>query len=214
MAASVINSGWGLTTVEADYNHLKVSSDGQPIWMSGGATIDWSIVPALTFDTRFVGEAYVHKANEKVLPYGTIMVRIATNVATANNVGLYAPYDVGAAGIADGRNTITRDSFILNQTIRQTGFGILNRQDTRHVGGIIGGRVYKERLWLDTPAVYTITYDVNGVLTATAAVIGSGAINGLKVGPTQTIFEAAFARISYAQTNPATYANEGFPINV
>ena len=224
MASTFSTRGFGFSTIEAEYNHLQVSSDGRPTWLPGGATIDWDTIPVLSADTRFVGEDYLHKSGDKVLPYGTIMTRITSDVpANTSNIGAYVPYnlladDADGASLAaghtadDGRKTLGPEvnSFILNRTIRKDGFGILNRENTRHVSGIVGGAVYFSRLWLSLhPNVGTTfppTIDADGNVTYAAySVVADATIgkyNGLPAGPTLAIFKTAFPLIRFAQTGP------------
>jgi hypothetical protein len=135
-------------------------------WKPGGITVDWDKVTAVAgADVVLTGGTTV-PIGAKYIPAGTVM-NVLTGGATA---GYYAPY---ASGGADGQQTLSRDSVILNtDLIQEAPFALTTHSNTDNVGGLQGGTVWKARLQVAT------------VGTATK--------------PTFTAFEAAFPDIKYA----------------
>lgn len=56
---------------------IMVSADGRPEWKSGGVTIDWSKVTAVSADTT-LDDGIVVKAGDKYIRYGTIVDLVGT----------------------------------------------------------------------------------------------------------------------------------------
>lgn len=123
---------------------LQVSADGSPDWKSGGATIDWSTVPAAGSDTTFAS-GLVLPSGQKGLPAGTVLCQITSG-------GKYGPAATAAGGAtaaADGRQTIAfgacgilNEDLLLNGPIG-SGYGA---KATDHTGLIEGGLVWPLRL--------------------------------------------------------------------
>lgn len=79
--------------------------------------------------------------NNSGLTGGTVAVAV-TNAGA--NTGMYGPYDFAAT---DGRQATTRDqTFLLNESLVQTGVLGLGTLNADQVGVIAGGRIWKDRL--------------------------------------------------------------------
>ncbi len=121
------------------------SADGAPEYKVGGVTIDWTTAVAANVAAVTLDDASIVPANQKYLPYGTILARITAS-------GLYGPYDPSAV---DGRGDLARGAcFVLNYTV----YGGGGPQDDLHAdnppGVFDGGRVYLDRLKCIDAAAY------------------------------------------------------------
>lgn len=110
-------------------------------------------------------------ANGALLTGGTATATVAVTAQGAAE-GKYGPFDPAAA---DGRQTLTRGNVvILDQTIIQNYPRGDDLVDTDHCGGIIGGRLVKDRVLMTTGT------------------------NSLAAGPTVTALEAVMPTVEWA----------------
>jgi hypothetical protein len=113
----------------------RLTANGNDIeWMAVGSTIGWGAIDAKDADGETPGGT-PYKAGQKVLTCGTYMVPLTGG----DNKGEFAPYEQGGA---DGAGVQSPDGGFLDQDIIQGEF------NTDHVGLIVGGTVWRERLKL------------------------------------------------------------------
>lgn len=115
----------------------RLSSDGSPIYKTGGVTFDWSTVTAVGSDTT-LADGSVVKSGLKFLRYGQVLTKITAS-------GKFGPYD-SAAG--DGRQTLTRgECFLVDETILEYGgTGPQTGAQRDQFGVIEGGSVWFDRI--------------------------------------------------------------------
>lgn len=135
-------STYGRQVLSTTNTPIAVTADGAPEWKSGGLTIDWSTVAAVSGSDVTYADGLVVKVGYKGLRYGQILTKITAT-------GMFGPYDTAAA---DGRQTVARGNVvILNESILQSGaVPALGTGPTDHPGGIEGGRVFKDRILATT----------------------------------------------------------------
>lgn len=141
---------FGQETYDSIGYGITVTADGAPKAKAGGVTIDWDSVPAFANDAEFEGFQKV-KSGDKFLRYGTILVKI-TAASDATKVGKFTVYGATVAGgtLSEARG----DIFILNESVNE------DDHASSHPAVIDGGRVYKERLNIDSND--EIVYDESG----------------------------------------------------
>ena len=126
-------SSFGRQTVgTATGNPIQVLADGRTEgFKTGGVTIDWSTVTAVSGSDATLTDGTVVKIGDKYLRYGTILDKITAS-------GKYGPANTGAA---DGREALARgDSFILNETV------VMSEIGSDHVPCFDSGLVFEDRL--------------------------------------------------------------------
>ena len=149
------------------------NSIGQADWKSGGITIDWSTVLAVSGSPVTLNDQNVIAVGAKYLRYGQVMCKITSSV-NGSVVGDYGPYDSAAT---DGRQTLTRGAcFILNKTLYEFAPVGITTQQTISAGAFDGGKVYLERILQSGVAAHSLT-----------------------AGPTLAELETVFPRLSYAR---------------
>lgn len=144
----------------------RVSTDGSPVYKTGGVTIDWSTVAAASGDVT-LGDGSIIKDGNKYLRYGQVICRIGSP-GTGEVSGGYGPYDPLAT---DGRQTLTQGRcFIVDQTVLRYPSGAANTGAANDIiGGVLeGGSVWRNRL------------------------LCTGGAHSLAAGPTETELLAAF----------------------
>lgn len=163
---------FGQETYDSIGYGITVTADGAPKAKAGGVTIDWASIPAFANDAEFEGFQKV-KSGDKFLRYGTILVKI-TAATDTTKVGKYTVYGATVAGgtLSEDRG----DIFILNESVHESD------RASSHPAVIDGGRVFKERLNIDSNP--EIVYN-----SGTSAAFGQMA---------EADFLAAFPQISFA----------------
>jgi len=115
---------------------VQVAADSRPEWKTGGITLDWTTIAAVTSDTT-LADGTIIKNGQKGLQFGTILTQITAT-------GLYGPAITTAT---DGRQTLGRTTtVILNESLLQSGFDQLVAVASDHPGVLTGGRVWKARI--------------------------------------------------------------------
>jgi len=115
---------------------VQVAADSHPEWKTGGITLDWTTITAVTADTTLADGAII-KNGQKGLQFGTILAEITAS-------GLYGPALTTAT---DGRQTLARGQVgILNETVLQSGYDQLVAVASDHPGVLTGGRVWHARI--------------------------------------------------------------------
>lgn len=110
---------------------IQVTADGRPRPKTGGVTIDWSTVAAVSGADVTLNDGVIIPIGRKYLRYGQIITEITTG-------GKYGPYDPAAA---DGRQTLARGKcWIVNRTVTD------NDPKGDHPEAIDGGTVFQARL--------------------------------------------------------------------
>lgn len=128
----------GTTALRSFGRFLGVIASGVPRYKTGGITIDWATVTAVSGDTTIDGDGRIVLDGQKYLRYGTVLCKITAS-------GKYGPYKSDAA---DGRQTLTRGfCFILDKTV-------IKEQDLHsdHPGEVFdgcSGAVYMDRIASD-----------------------------------------------------------------
>lgn len=136
-------SDWGrqvLGNQSAQPTTLNAMGDAE--WKSGGITIDWTTVTAVSGSDVTLADGTIIKIGQKYLRFGQMMCKITAS-------GKFGPHDPAAS---DGRQTITRgDCFLMNQTIiNQNVLGMATLDEIEFVGALQGGTVWYDRLLATT----------------------------------------------------------------
>lgn len=124
---------FGRTVLGTSGRPVSITADGSPEWKLGGITIDWSTVTAVTGSDETLDDGTVVKVGEKYLRYGTVMILNASS-------DLWEP-----AGSGD--TLVNGETAVLNETRVVDSGGVLQSDN---VGAIEGGRVWQDRLNVDT----------------------------------------------------------------
>ena len=121
---------------------LQVLADFEDVdWKSGGITVDWSTVAAVSGTDVTLNNGDVIPVGAKYLRYGAVLTKITAS-------GKYGPYDPAAA---DGRQTLARGAaWVLNETVREHGAQGFDISASDHPAVFDGGRVYKARVLMTT----------------------------------------------------------------
>lgn len=117
----------------------RVSADGSPMYKTGGVTLDWDTVIAVSGTATATLPDGSTITGSKYLRYGQVLTKITAS-------GKFGPFD---PAVADGRQTLTRgDCFVADQTILQyPGGGAGNSIVNDQVGNVIqGGEVFQDRI--------------------------------------------------------------------
>jgi hypothetical protein len=69
-------STYGRNTFGGTGRGIEVSSDGSPLWKTGGITIDWATVAAVATNDATIDDGLVVKVGNKYLRYGQVMTKI------------------------------------------------------------------------------------------------------------------------------------------
>lgn len=121
---------FGTSALETSGRGVMLSADGDPIWKTGGLSIDWSVMLEASGDTT-LADGTVVKDGDFYCPVGTLLTRITAS-------GKFGRYQSGAG---DGRQTLTPGScYFANQTI------VKSSLKSDHVPAVEGGRLWKSRV--------------------------------------------------------------------
>jgi hypothetical protein len=117
---------------------LQVVADNEDVdWKTGGVTVDWATVAAVSGADVVLNDGITVKIGQKYLRYGQVLCKITAS-------GKYGPYDPNDTL---GRQLLVRgNAWVLNQTVlehSQAGFDIL---PSAHPAVFNGARVWKDRL--------------------------------------------------------------------
>lgn len=124
----------GTRTIYTGGRRTLIVRSGEPTWKVGGATVDWTSVPAASGSDTTLADGQVIPAGVQYIRYGTVMCRLTSGA----NAGKFAPYNAG--GSAGEENLTPGDCYLLPYTIRS---GDLQADNP---GLIDGGDVYPERI--------------------------------------------------------------------
>ena len=118
---------------------IGVVASGSPRYKTGGITLDWTTVTAVSSDTTLTKDGRVVLNGQSYIEMGTVLCKITAS-------GKYGPY---ASGASDGRQTLARGQcYILNRTI-------IKEQDLHSdhpsevFDGIVNGAAYVDRIASD-----------------------------------------------------------------
>jgi hypothetical protein len=126
-----MGSTYGRQSITTVGQSVRVSADGRPREKTGGVTIDWTTVTAVSGSDATYNDGVVVKVGEKALRYGQVVTMI-----TATR--LYGPYDPAAV---DGRQTLARGQcFIVDRTTREDEIA------SNHPPVIFGGICFIDRI--------------------------------------------------------------------
>jgi hypothetical protein len=147
----------------------RVTSDGEPDFKTGGITIDWTTVAAVSGSDVSLPDGSIVRIGTKYLRYGQIVTKITAT-------GKFGPYDPAAV---DGRQTLARgNAFIMDETVTEysAGVGAISTRNDQFGSAIEGGSLFVDR-----------------VLNS-----GGGAAS-LAAGPTLANVEATFPRARWVR---------------
>jgi hypothetical protein len=75
-----MSNGYGKRDLERIGRRIQVSADGLPDWKTGGITVEWGLVPAVSgADVVVPDEGTTIKIGEKYLPWGLVLCEIGAN---------------------------------------------------------------------------------------------------------------------------------------
>jgi hypothetical protein len=133
---------YGRQVLQSTGRQIMVAADGFPEWKTGGVTIDWATVAAVSGSDATLDDGTVVKVGQKYLRYGQVLTYITAS-------GKYGPYDAAAT---DGRQTLARGRCsILNETVLENGpLPGLPAPPSDHPAVLEGGLVWRTRLLATT----------------------------------------------------------------
>lgn len=115
----------------------RLAAHADTEWKTGGITIDWSTVAAVSGSDVTLADNTVIKIGQKYIRFGQVMTKITAS-------GKFGPYDPAAA---DGRQTLKRgEAVLIDQTIVNQNVLGFNIDEIELKGGIEGGTVFFDRL--------------------------------------------------------------------
>ncbi len=98
---------FGRTLLQVTGRDVRVSSDGQPVFPTGGTTVDWNTVAAATQDTTLADDTIIRNG-QKGLRFGQVLTKIgvtATDVLTLNNAPTGGTFTVAVTTSAGTQTT-------------------------------------------------------------------------------------------------------------
>jgi hypothetical protein len=110
---------------------VQVAAGPDVDWKTGGVTIDWAGITAVTEDTTYADGTLVPDG-AKALPLGTVLFK---NTGT----GTYEP-------ATNDTTLVNGQTFILNETVLEHNTNPLVGLPTDHPAVIAGGRVFRDRV--------------------------------------------------------------------
>jgi len=109
---------------------FEISVDGKPEMKSGGVTIDWSTVTAVSGSAVTLLDGVTVEIGQKYLAAGQVITKITAS-------GKYGPYDVSP--VSDGRQTLAKGRcFIVARTV------INDDPKAEHAPALEGGKVWRD----------------------------------------------------------------------
>jgi hypothetical protein len=117
----------------------RVTSDGEPEYKTGGITIDWSTVAAVSGSDASLPDGSIVRIGTKYLRYGQVITKITAT-------GKFGPYDSAAA---DGRQLLARgNAFIMDETVTEFSAGMsgISTRNDQYGSAIEGGSLFIDRV--------------------------------------------------------------------
>ncbi len=120
-----MGNSYGYESLGTFGRSIQLSADGSPKFKSGGVTVDWTTIAAISGAPVVYEDGVTLAIGDKGLRYGQVMYRTAD--------GHFAP--------ADNTTTLVRgETFLLNETVLESDL------HSNHPGVIEGGRVFRDRI--------------------------------------------------------------------